>query len=346
MSTKIQFSPSWKLWQFCAATVFATGTIVVAPIAAQAFSFTPLTNLNGSLFSISPKDVSADGSTVVGRVIKSNRQADMFRWTADTGMQLFSYTGKLMVQDYEVAQRDKITYATGISGDGSVIAGHVTGYAGNQATQQAFRWTESTGFTPLNPIPINPQYLSPANQSITNGISTDGTRIVGFNSRSWSEPHPASQWLNVLRQETVYWDGAAVANALPGQQSQQVSLMSISGDGQTLVGNIAQQAAIWNSAKGYTHIGNSGDSHATAASADGSIVVGYAPFGPLSSRGAFRWTEAEGLVSLGSLSSDHINSFAHDVSADGSVIVGDSMVTTNKHSCGRQKRECNRCRLC
>lgn len=53
--------------------------------------------------------------------------------------------------------------------------------------------------------------------------------------------------------------------------------------------------------------------------ADGSIIVGSKPEGR--DRLAFRWTEATGIVNLGTLPG-HNNSFARDVSSDGMVVVG------------------------
>jgi probable HAF family extracellular repeat protein len=60
---------------------------------------------------------------------------------------------------------------------------------------------------------------------------------------------------------------------------------------------------------------------ASAVSADGSVVVGYSPFGGE----AFRWTQAGGMMGLGLLpGSSGLGSgtFAKAVSADGSVVVG------------------------
>ena len=50
--------------------------------------------------------------------------------------------------------------------------------------------------------------------------------------------------------------------------------------------------------------------------------------GTASFRGAFMWTAAGGMVSLGSLSTQRIGGIAHDASFDGSIIVGES-VTDN-----------------
>ncbi len=77
---------------------------------------------------------------------------------------------------------------------------------------------------------------------------------------------------------------------------------------------------------------------ANAVSADGSVVVGQegvpssealpSPWSELtdgSGAHAFRWTEAEGMVSLGSLPGGECESVAMGVSADGSIIVGKAM---------------------
>jgi probable HAF family extracellular repeat protein len=61
-------------------------------------------------------------------------------------------------------------------------------------------------------------------------------------------------------------------------------------------------------------------------SADGSVVVGTGGF-PASPQTdfrsqAFRWTEAQGMISLGDLPGGVMRSEALDVSADGSVVVG------------------------
>ena len=62
-------------------------------------------------------------------------------------------------------------------------------------------------------------------------------------------------------------------------------------------------------------------SRAYAVSADGSVIVGRAET-PDDGDRAFRWTAAEGMISLGVLSETDDRSQAKDVSADGSVVVG------------------------
>jgi probable HAF family extracellular repeat protein len=70
----------------------------------------------------------------------------------------------------------------------------------------------------------------------------------------------------------------------------------------------------------------SGDSYASAISANGKVVVGEFEV-PSSTEHAFRWTQSEGLVSLGTLGGQF--SWASGISADGSVIVGGSSLANN-----------------
>jgi probable HAF family extracellular repeat protein len=67
--------------------------------------------------------------------------------------------------------------------------------------------------------------------------------------------------------------------------------------------------------------GGAFESLAQRVSADGSVVIGYGT--TASGKQAFRWTQADGMVSLGNLPDGSFKqSWAESVSADGSVIVG------------------------
>lgn len=70
---------------------------------------------------------------------------------------------------------------------------------------------------------------------------------------------------------------------------------------------------------------------ATAVSADGSAVAGFAdatePLVPYQIFEAFRWTRSGGIERLGWLSNDDKYSVAHGISADGTVVVGSSSDT-------------------
>jgi probable HAF family extracellular repeat protein len=90
--------------------------------------------------------------------------------------------------------------------------------------------------------------------------------------------------------------------------------LGVSGDGSSVVGASTGQAFRWTKDKGLQQI-VSGD--AFAASFDGSVIVGRT-----SGWQAFRWTEQSGVEQLGDLPGGIVASEAHDVSADGSIVVG------------------------
>jgi probable HAF family extracellular repeat protein len=104
----------------------------------------------------------------------------------------------------------------------------------------------------------------------------------------------------------------------------------ISPDGSSIVGHTdpVEEAFLWTQSQGYVMLGYLSSGHtyscARAVSNSGSVVVGES--GPIKltiGLEAFRWTQATGMVSLGSLGGG--NSTAGDVSADGTVIVGQGL---------------------
>ncbi len=105
---------------------------------------------------------------------------------------------------------------------------------------------------------------------------------------------------------------------------------AVSDDGSTVVGKSGNEAFRWTKSAGMQGLGflpeNSSNSEAFGVSADGSVVIGTVEhdFPPYSGYDAFRWTESGGMVSLGWLSTYH-QSQGKAVSADGSVVVGESM---------------------
>ena len=94
---------------------------------------------------------------------------------------------------------------------------------------------------------------------------------------------------------------------------------SVSADGSVAVGYCLSGAEAFR----WTESGNMqsiGEGHALGVSADGSVVVGD------NSGGAYRWTQSEGMVNLGSLPNNP-TSCAVAVSDDGLVVVGNSHTT-------------------
>lgn len=153
-------------------------------------------------------------------------------------------------------------------------------------------------------------------------VSADGNVVVGRGTSSG-----AYRWTLDDGLETLATNG--LANA-------------VSADGDVVVGafglNYVPRAARW-TPDGFYFLGdlnNAQDaySEAFAVSADGSVIVGEGCAEPsigigscsssnASKREAFRWTEAEGMIGLGILSTvETAWSGARGVSGDGSIVVG------------------------
>ncbi len=130
--------------------------------------------------------------------------------------------------------------------------------------------------------------------------------------------------------------GMVDLGVLPGYTNS--SATGVSADASVVVGNsfnfsgeyMEHRAFRWTAEEGMVDLGLlSGYAHCGASdvSADGSVVVGEAFDDGGIRRAAFRWTAAEGMIDLGVLPSDDIpysSYYASDVSADGSVVVGEA----------------------
>ncbi|MEM1450944.1 MAG: hypothetical protein AAF957_03550 [Planctomycetota bacterium] len=105
----------------------------------------------------------------------------------------------------------------------------------------------------------------------------------------------------------------------------------VSADGSVVVGRAFIgsdfSAFRWTAATGAQAIASPGG--AGAVSADGSVVVGVSGDLFMGNQRAFRWTAATGAVDLGTLGGGQ--SFASDVSADGSVVVGAAQDAANRY---------------
>ena len=138
-------------------------------------------------------------------------------------------------------------------------------------------------------------------------VSLDGSVVAGICSTSTGDQ--AFRWTAAT--------GMVALGVPPG--TVRTSGQGVSGDGLVVVGVASpsagsSQAFRWSATSGMVGMGNQ-PSDAVAASLDGSVIVGTS--GPE----AYRWTAATGMVGLGFLFGGS-NANAHDVSADGSVIVG------------------------
>jgi probable HAF family extracellular repeat protein len=263
---------------------------------AFAASLTPLGDLPGGGFRSVANGVSADGSTIVGfSGLGAGQEA--FRWTSDGGM---VGLGDLSGGIFESS-------ANGVSADGSVVVGSGTRGA-TASTREAFLWTSDGGMVGLGALPGSLFY------SEAYGVSGDGSTIVGRSG---------------FAGEAFLWTNAGgmvgVGVSEPRGASDDGSVIVGSG----FLGGSVVQAVRWTSDGGAVGLGvlpGAGvDSAAFGVSADGAVVVGLGRFqggGFQPNLEAFRWTSDSGMVGLGDLPGGLFESFAFDVSGDGSVVVG------------------------
>lgn len=265
--------------------------------------------------------VSDDGMTVVGisKIPGIGSQAERqdifraFRWTARNGMQnLGHFTGG-----------GQQSAAQAISADGRVVVGSSDGQlpGGEYFGSHALRWSQDDGLSDLGTLPGG-------KESAAAGVSGDGRVIVGYS-------HNLQQ-----QQRAVVWRPGQAAQAL-GTLGGLTSVAShVSRDGTTVVGSSQtstrqHHAFIWTEAAGMRDLGilpGLKTSMATAASANGQVVVGFSADSstPMASdeqtSKAFIWRQSSGLIKEISNTHGGRLAVATGVSADGRIVVG---VTTN-----------------
>lgn len=239
--------------------------------------------------------VSADGNVVVGHSYTAGGVPHAFRWTGPLGMQdLGTLLGGLH------------SWASGVSADGSVVVGDT--YYG-PSNVRAFRWSSTQGMQDLGT-------LEGHDGSSAVDVSSDGTVVVGYSYVSGSQDSLcAFRW--------TCTDGMQNLGPL-------LQVTAVSSDGSSVVGAVAtspasgapQRAFRWTQTHGLEDLGTLGGDYsaATAISADGSVVVGYAAGPGNLFEHAFRWTTISGIQDFGVIGGDLTR--ATSVSADGMVVVG------------------------
>ncbi|MFO1431915.1 MAG: PEP-CTERM sorting domain-containing protein [Candidatus Competibacteraceae bacterium] len=256
---------------------------------ARAVSFTGLGDTSQA------NGVSADGSTVVGS--RSSAQGtEAFKWTEQAGiLGLGDLTGGTFSST-----------ASAVSADGSVIVGSSSSAQGTEA----FTWSTGTGMVGLaGKLPEGRSY------SEATGVSANGTVIVGT-----SYPDRYGQFATFRLDQ-----GAGVKDLKP-----ETHASGVSADGSAVVGwseAHIDRAFRWPEDNGMVILDDRPldgpawpASRAFGISDDGTVVVGASNFED--GLGAFRWSQAAGMISLGDLPGGEFHSEALDASADGSVIVG------------------------
>lgn len=264
-------------------------------------SFQGLGALPGSQFGSSARAISDDGTAVTGNSDQSGIDGSFFmayRWQAGVMIPLGDLPGS-----------SDLSEAGGISADGSVAGG--MSFSSNNT--EAFRW-EGGVMTGLGDLPGGAFY------SHAFDVSGDGSAVVGL-SRTHVADFPF-RWKDgvMINLSDGFAGGSGAGYA-----------RAISYDGNTVVGQISTNEGIrpfrWHNGvmEALDIPEDSQSGVARAVSPDGTIVVGDITHGtsPELVMEAFRW-EAGQLILLGDLPGGSFQSRAEDVSADGSVIVGNS----------------------
>lgn len=263
-------------------------------------TFTPL-GLFGGTGSVAT-DVSADGSVVVGTVFGvPGGSGSVFHRTATESM----------------LRQASVSHDAAVSGDRAVVVGSNL-FLGSGI--QAFRWIIGGPVERLEGFPQEPPLLT----SSATDVSADGDVIVGFGTPI-TGPDRAFRWTET--------SGMVDLGNLPLGPADNRAF-GVSADGTVIVGSAAgigrRNAFRWTNETGMVplpELSGAIGSQANKVSTDGSVIVGVndvPPSGPFSSGDvAVRWTEQQGVMSLGTLPLA-TDSAAFAVSADGSVVVGRS----------------------
>ena len=262
----------------------------------EAARFINLGDLGGQVGSSSTaRDISADGSVVVGSVGPLGAQ-QAFRWTEQTGM---AGLGQL--------PGNSDSGAAAVSADGNLVVGG--------AGSNSFIWTKGAG---LASLPSLPNYRV----NIAQDVSSDGNVIVGH---AYANAFSSIRWIKNGNSFGQWQPIGVSASNVNGSISH-----ATSADGSVSVGQLILQPnygvyeAFHTSPSGTARLGDvpGGRFNSTAmdVSADGSVVVGV---GEANGRSyAFRWSKSEGIMPLDEVTPETYYSEAAAVSADGSVIVG------------------------
>ncbi|CAG0952928.1 hypothetical protein PHYC_00299 [Phycisphaerales bacterium] len=206
------------------------------------------------------------------------------------------------------------------SGDGGLVVGVADYGSFSSLGAQAFVWPVGGAPVLIGDLPDGPTGVP---RSYARGVSMDGRYVVGIGeSAGGTEAWRYDSFTSTFEPLGV----------LPGGQYASYAY-GVSADGAVVVGQSYggpdQQAVYWDEAgihaMGFmpTPPGYAPASSAEAASNDGSVIVGWSrSMNSLNGTEAFRWTAATGMVPLGDLAGGAFQSWAYDVSGDGSVVVG------------------------
>jgi probable HAF family extracellular repeat protein len=247
-----------------------------------------------------PLGISADGSVLVGVVPSESSSGGFptaFRWTAQTGL-----------QELGVLPGGTLTasFAFDVSDDGSVVVGRSSSSAHGV---EGFRWTATDGMVGLGDLGCGSGAQCGSTAIAT---SADGSVIVG--QAGLDRPF---RWTSE--------DGMVGLGLLPGWSHSNAA--DVSADGSVVVGSAGgAQVFRWTAEEGMVGIGRAGILEVHAASADASILVGFAA-GRAAAWDLNLGPEAHDIQKLltqeyGLDLTDWELRFATDVSSDGQTLVG------------------------
>jgi uncharacterized membrane protein len=290
------------------ATAFASSTLAGAPF------FTPLGDFAGGEFHSDANAISADGSTVVGAGVTADGWQP-FRWTAGEGLVPIG-----PAVPYDSTGQTSFAGATATSQSGSTIVG----YSLNAGQRDAWKWTATGGYQPLNHLPTGPQAWASAYD-----CSADGSVIVG-DANPVGTTHVGTR--------PVRWSGASDPTALSGSWADDswATAYACSADGTVVAGRDFDGGVYrWREQGGVERLDTGSTEAINAAvydlSADGSIAVGYvrdSSIGMHSTR-AVRW-DSNGIMTFLPDAPDGARpTNARAVSPDGSVIIGQAILENN-----------------
>jgi probable HAF family extracellular repeat protein len=276
------------------AALLASSALMVAQTAAHADDFRGIGTLGGSDSFI--LGLSADGAFAVGQSQTTGNAAfHATRWSGGVLSDLGTLGGTNSV-------------ASGVSADGAVVVG--SSFLANNITQRAFRWTGGV-MTDIGTLG--------GGGSLAFGVSADGAVVVGQSDILGGGTFHAFRWSGGIMSDIGTLGGSASHAG------------GVSADGTVLVGwastpgDVAQHAFRWTGGI-MSDLGTlGGASFAEGVSADGAVVIGTSFLAGNVVQRAFRWSGGT-MTDLGTLAGG-TNSRAFAVSADGSVVVGQSEST-------------------
>jgi probable HAF family extracellular repeat protein len=264
--------------------------------------------------------LSADGRVVAGASDVGGslfvRYYAAFYWTEELGL----------VPIYGDPLLGISARAFAVNANGSALTGIADFGPFSEMGTQVFLWTPGGGTVLLGDIPGG----LPQPQGHGHGVSDDGLHIAATGS--------SDRGVEAFRYSVSDGIFAAVGDLSGGSFGSYAH--GISADGRVIVGVSyssmdVQQAFRWTPEDGIqplgfmpTPPGTTPYSYAFATNSDGTVIVGQgrtlasAP----NANEAFRWTQAGGMQPLGDLPGGIYESRGYAVSADGSKVVGASMI--------------------